>query len=229
MKKNMFNVIKVTVIIAVLLTTCNIGICNAQNYKVANINPYINYHTVNNNNNDENIEEEEIIVSEDDLVYADETNNDVMGEVNNVETYVEPEPEPVVVEPVVTNTYYNNDYGYQVLALINQIRRENGLGELYMDYTLIQVANVRAEEATRNWSHTRPDGSQWWTLHQQFGLYGKFGENLAYGQMTPEAVVQAWMNSEGHRANILSADFHSVGISSYYNDGIYYWAQEFAS
>ena len=112
MKKNMFNVIKVTVIIAVLLTTCNIGVCKAQNYKVVtNVGPYFHYQTVNKE--EEIPEEEEIIVSEDELVVAEEENNNVMGEVNNVNTYVEPIEENIVVEePVQTNTYYNNDFAY---------------------------------------------------------------------------------------------------------------------
>ena len=195
---------------------------------------YTNTNTVEKSNN---IEEE---------FYVDEplTENDVMGEISEelpyVEEYVEySEPvvqEPVqVVEPVIEQTteqinntgYYNSDYGYQVLALINEIRRNNGLGELAMDYSLIQIANIRSEEITRNWSHTRPDGTDWWTIHSQYGVYGKLGENLAYGQTTPAEVVEDWMNSEGHRANIMAPEFTRIGISVYVYDDVYYWSQEF--
>ena len=229
MKKNMFNVIKLMVIIPMILTTCNIGFYKVENVKATKqITPKYEYQTeykIDNANKEEIVEETPIV--EEEII-----NNEVMGEINNVNDYYEP-VEEVVYEPVVeqtpTTVYYNEDYAYQVLYLINNIRRENGLSELTMNYTLMQVANIRAEEATRNWSHTRPDGSAWWTLHQQYGLYGKFGENLAYGQEDPTEVVQAWMDSEGHRANILTEDFTTVGISCYYNDGEYYWSQEFSS
>ena len=234
MKKNMFNAIKLAVIIPVILTACNMEFAKAKIVKAdAKITP--NY-----------FEQKEFKVKEKNEVKEETTpinNDEVMSEANNIENNnvpqpepvvepqpeptVEPQPEPVYEQPT-TSTYYNNDYAYQVLNLINQIRRENGLGELTMDYTLMQIANVRAEEATRNWSHTRPDGSNWWTLHQQYGLHGKFGENLAYGQEDPAEVVQDWMDSEGHRVNILTPDFKTIGISVYYNDGVYYWSQEFA-
>ncbi len=232
MKKNMFNVIKLMVIIPMILTTCNIGFHKVDDKKTTQrITPKYLYQK-DYKIDDEEVTEEQPI--EDETITEEATeeyNNDVMGEINDVSTYNEPEVE-IVYEPVQETTpatvYYNEDYAYQVLYLINQIRKENGLGELTMNYTLIQVANVRSEEATRNWSHTRPDGSAWWTVHQQYGLYGKFGENLAYGQESPAEVVQAWMDSEGHRANILTSDFTTIGISCYYNDGEYYWSQEFA-
>ena len=231
MKKNMLNVIKLMVIIPMILTACNIGLYEVENAKATKlITPnYVyqkEYKIKNTNNTEQPIEDES-----ENIETTDNYNNDVMGEINDINTTYEPEVE-VVYEPVVeqtpTTVYYKEDYAYQVLNLINQIRKENGLNELTMDYTLIQVANVRSEEATRNWSHTRPDGSAWWTVHQQYGLYGKFGENLAYGQESPDEVVQAWMDSEGHRANILTSDFTTIGISCYYNDGEYYWSQEFA-
>lgn len=236
MRKNMFYVIKLIAFSAIILTTCSIDL--SQNEKLTSkeiIKP--NYFQQleykiegEKTNNDEQFIEEETY------------NDEVMGEINNVDdiVYEQPIVENVVdtvvteeiVEPIVETEpktiYYNNDYAYQVLYLINQIRKENGLNELTMDYTLIEIANIRAEEITRNWSHTRPDGTDWWTIHQQFGLYGKFGENLAYGQENPTEVVQAWMNSETHRANILNAEFKTIGISSYNNDGTYYWSQEFA-
>lgn len=206
--------------------------------------------------NNENIKKHEYVYTNnntaeksnniDEEFYVDEplTENEVMGEISEeipyVEEYVEySEPvvqeqvqvtEPVIEEKVETvnySGYYNEEYSYQVLALINEIRRNNGLGELTMDYSLIQVANIRSEEITRNWSHTRPDGTDWWTIHSQYGVYGKLGENLAYGQTTPAEVVEDWMNSEGHRANIISPEFTRIGISVYVYDDVYYWSQEF--
>lgn len=236
MKKKMFNVIKLMAIIPVILTACNMEFAKAKIAKANNkITP--NYFERKEYKVKENSIKEDPVINEENLPIE---NENVMAEANEFETYsepvpepvtepiVEPEPEPAYVQPV-TNVYYNNDFAYQVLNIINQIRRENNLNELTMDYTLKEIANIRAEEATRNWSHTRPDGSNWWTLHQQYGLYGKFGENLAYGQEDPAEVVQAWMDSEGHRANILTPEFNRIGISAYNDDGIYYWSQEFAA
>ena len=122
-----------------------------------------------------------------------------------------------------------NDDAYQVLALVNQARRENGLSELYMDYTLIEVASVRSEEASRSWSHTRPDGSSYATVFSQYGVYGAIGENLAYGQTTPNEVFNDWMNSPSHKENILDASYNRIGISIYNCNGVLYWSQEFAN
>ena len=179
---------------------------------------------------DEPLETNEVMGEEVEPVeYVDYTVDEYFVEETPVQP-VEPvvEVQPVVEEtPVVTNIVYNEDYSYQVLTLINEIRRNNGLTELTMNYTLVQVANVRSEEISRNWSHTRPDGTDWWTVHTQYGIYGKLGENLAYGQTTPTEVVEDWMNSEGHRANILTPEFTSIGISVCIIDGTYYWSQEF--
>lgn len=179
---------------------------------------------------DEPLETNEVMGEEVEPVeYVDYTLDEYIVEETPVQP-VEPvvEVQPVVEEtPVVTNIVYNEDYSYQVLTLINEIRRNNGLTELTMNYTLVQVANVRSEEISRNWSHTRPDGTDWWTVHTQYGIYGKLGENLAYGQTTPTEVVEDWMNSEGHRANILTPEFTSIGISVCIIDGTYYWSQEF--
>ena len=173
---------------------------------------------------DEPLEENEVMgeATEEYVEYVDYTVNDVVVEEVPVQVV-----EPVVEQPTVTNIVYNEEYSYQVLALINEIRRNNGLSELTMNYSLIQVANIRSEEISRNWSHTRPDGTDWWTIHSQYGIYGKLGENLAFGQTFPAEVVEDWMNSEGHRANILTPEFTSIGISVCIIDGTYYWSQEF--
>ena len=202
--------------------------------KDSNTDEIVYVHTNNNTAEKNNTVEE---------FYVDEPleENEVMGETTDeyveIVDYIVPEVvyeetpvqvvEPVIEQTTVTNITYNEEYSYQVLALINEIRRNNGLSELTMNYSLIQVSNIRAEEISRNWSHTRPDGTDWWTIHSQYGIYGKLGENLAYGQTSPAEVVEDWMNSEGHRANILTPEFTSVGISVCIIDGTYYWSQEF--
>lgn len=107
--------------------------------------------------------------------------------------------------------------------LVNEIRTEEGLDELSWDMNLETVANVRAKECSESFSHTRPNGSQWYTVNSKI----QGGENLAFGFDNAEDCVEAWMNSPTHRDNILYEDFSSVAISIYEKDGIYYWSQEY--
>ncbi|MBR5115524.1 MAG: CAP domain-containing protein, partial [Lachnospiraceae bacterium] len=79
------------------------------------------------------------------------------------------------------------------------------------------------EEITRRFSHTRPDGSDWYTVDGNI----MFGENLAELYDTPASVVDAWMNSPAHRANIMDGEFQTCGIAIYRVGNDWYWAQEF--
>ena len=107
-------------------------------------------------------------------------------------------------------------------TLVNEIRAEAGLNSLKWDSNLETVANVRANEISEKFSHTRPNGRQWYTVNSKI----QGGENLAFGFNTAEDVVDAWMNSPTHRDNILYSDFNKVAISIYEEDGTYYWAQQ---
>ena len=101
-------------------------------------------------------------------------------------------------------------YNIQVLDLCNRYRREAGLADLYTREDLLNdVAMKRADEITGVFSHTRPDGTAWSTMFTEQGFYGYLGENLAGGPpyANPEEVVKDWMNSPGHRANILNGDY----------------------
>lgn len=113
----------------------------------------------------------------------------------------------------------------EVIRLTNIEREKAGLDPLAEDSTAMEYAQIRAEEISENYSHTRP-GNKDKSLD---GLY--FIENIAYGQKTPEAVVKAWMNSEGHRATLLS-DYSEVGnrfgVGCFKgSNGKIYWTQEF--
>ena len=109
------------------------------------------------------------------------------------------------------------------LDLVNQERAAAGLSALSWSNGLAAAASVRAKEIVTVFSHTRPDGSDWWTVDGNI----MFGENLAEFYNTPESVVQAWMNSPTHRANILEGEYLTCGISIYEVNGDWYWAQEF--
>lgn len=116
-----------------------------------------------------------------------------------------------------------------VASLVNAARQDAGLSELELDADLCAAAQARAQEIAQNFSHTRPDGSSCFTILEEFGIsYRAAGENIAMGQRTPEEVMDGWMNSSGHRANILNGTFTSIGVG-YYVDGAgaAHWVQIF--
>lgn len=113
---------------------------------------------------------------------------------------------------------------YQVLKHVNAQRKKNGLAPLSMNKKLLEAAMNRATEITLCFSHTRPDGSAFteasgWIL----------AENIAAGQKTAKKVMNSWMNSQGHKDNILSSEYSTIGIGCYYNNGVYYWVQCFGT
>ena len=122
------------------------------------------------------------------------------------------------------------DFAALVAALVNAARAEYGLPALTVDAKVQQAAQVRAQESAQSFSHTRPDGSSFSTALTEAGVsYIRSGENIAYGQTTPQQVVQAWMDSAGHRANILDAGFTHIGVGYAVVDGTAYWTQLFTA
>ncbi len=119
-------------------------------------------------------------------------------------------------------------YAEQVVDLVNAERAKVNLPALTMSEDLNNAAQVRAVETTKSFSHTRPNGSSFSTVLAENNIsYRGAGENIAWGQKTPEAVVNAWMNSDGHRANILNKKFTTIGVGYYVNNGRPYWTQLF--
>lgn len=121
----------------------------------------------------------------------------------------------------------SNSFVSEVVRLVNIERANYGLSALKENATLGEYAQLRSKEIVSNFAHERPDGSS--PLNYVLGLGGirTCGENIACGQSTPEAVVNAWMNSPGHRANILKEDFTIIGVGCYKSGGRYYWTQIF--
>ena len=116
-----------------------------------------------------------------------------------------------------------------VLAEVNAARAKNGLSALTLDANMNRAAAVRAAELAQSFSHTRPNGSRGLTALNEAGVsYRMAGENIASGQQSAQAVVSAWMNSSGHRANILSASFGRMGVGQATIGGRTYWVQLFA-
>lgn len=122
------------------------------------------------------------------------------------------------------------EYAEQVAALVNRERKANGLQPVKFSPLLSEAANVRSAELKESFSHTRPNGTSCFTVLKEFGIsYYSAAENIAYGQRTPEIVMNGWMNSSGHRANILSNNVEYIGVGVVYRNGIYYWTQLFAA
>ena len=89
-----------------------------------------------------------------------------------------------------------------------------------------EAAQVQVKEISTLFDHTRPDGTTCFTALDDAGIrYSTAGENIAVGYSTPEQVVNGWMNSEGHRANILNASFTTIGVG--YDSTGRYWVQLF--
>ena len=108
--------------------------------------------------------------------------------------------------------------------IVNARRQEAGLAALTWQTGLEQAAAVRAVEASQSFSHTRPNGSDWWTVNSNL----MYAENLAMGYTTGDSAVAAWMNSPTHKANIMDTELRTCAIAVHVNgNGQWYWAQEF--
>lgn len=119
-------------------------------------------------------------------------------------------------------------YEQEVIRLVNVERAKKGLKALTYDWQLARVARYKSQDMKDNryFSHTSPVYGSPFQMMKSFGItYRSAGENIARGQVTPQAVVNAWMNSSGHRANILNASYTHIGVG-YVADGRY-WTQMF--
>ena len=163
-------------------------------------------------------------VQEDETPPQDETQTTQEPEVTETPTEVETPAETVVEEPVAeTATVSSGDPVGRMLELVNGHRAENGLAPLTLDSTLCSAASTRASEITRNFSHTRPDGSQWYTVTSL-----AHGENLVMGTgMNADEATRDLMNSAGHRANILDSRYATLGVGYCYSGSEVYWVQLF--
>jgi uncharacterized protein YkwD len=116
----------------------------------------------------------------------------------------------------------------EIFNIINQYREAAGVSALTWDDSLYQGAKIRATECITSYSHTRPNGEQWYTVADEVGCSVN-GENLMYttGYMTSAQIVEIWYNSEGHRENMLRESFTRAVIAGCYNNGEYYWCNWF--
>jgi len=121
-----------------------------------------------------------------------------------------------------------NAYEQQVVELTNKERAKYGLPPLQVDLALSKVAREKSRDMAVNnyFSHNSPTYGSPFEMMKKFGIsYTAAGENIAKGQRTPQEVVNAWMNSEGHRANILNKNFTHIGVG--FEENGYIWTQQF--
>lgn len=140
----------------------------------------------------------------------------------------EPDEPSVPDAPTQPSAGAASSYEQEVVTLVNAERAKYGLAALTLDETLCSYARVKSQDMHDNgyFSHESPTYGSPFAMMQSFGVsYRAAGENIAMGYSSPEAVVSAWMDSAGHRANILSDSYTSIGVG-YVADGGY-WTQWF--
>lgn len=124
-----------------------------------------------------------------------------------------------------------SSYGTEVVNLVNKERSAKGLSSLSKDSQLTKLAQLKAEDMAKNqyFSHTSPTYGSVADMMKQYGVsYKTVGENIAKGQKTASSVMNGWMNSSGHRANILSSSYSKIGVGyAKASNGTTYWVQIF--
>ncbi|WP_019230530.1 CAP domain-containing protein [Sedimentibacter sp. B4] len=142
-------------------------------------------------------------------------------------------PSTAATTPSNTVSSSNLSYEQKVAELVNIERQKAGLSALTFDQSVSNVARTKSKDMAANnyFAHQSPTYGSAGDMLTRFGIkWSAWGENIASGQKTPEAVVTAWMNSPGHRANILSTNFSKIGVGYAVNsNGTPYWTQIFTN
>lgn len=140
----------------------------------------------------------------------------------------EPKEEPTT--PTKPGNNAVNSIEEEVARLVNIERQKAGLAPLTLSTELSNVARIKSKDmADKNYfSHTSPTYGDPFQMMRSFGIkYGYAGENIAKGYRSAQAVMDGWMNSSGHRANILNPNFKTIGVGYVESNGTTYWTQMF--
>ncbi|MFF1921801.1 sigma-70 family RNA polymerase sigma factor [Streptomyces sp. NPDC058221] len=135
-------------------------------------------------------------------------------------------PSSPAAQPVPVST------AAQVVALVNKERQAAGCGPLKEDTQLTDAAQRHSDDMSARdfFEHTNPDGADPGQRVTDAGYrWSTYGENIARGQQTPASVMESWMNSPGHRANILNCDFKDIGVGIHQGPGGPWWTQDFGA
>jgi len=124
-----------------------------------------------------------------------------------------------------------SDYEKEVVRLVNIEREKRGLQKLTLNAQICKVARIKSQDMINKkyFSHTSPTYGSPFRMMESFGIrFSAAGENIAYGQKTPAEVMKTWMNSPGHRENILSKTYTQIGVGlATSKTGVKYWTQLF--
>lgn len=123
---------------------------------------------------------------------------------------------------------YDEKMAFEVMDLVNEARAGQGLDALKMDEGLMEAAMQRAAECAVYYSHTRPNGESCFTVLDNSYRMG-CAENIAAGYSSSAGVMDGWLNSEGHYANIMGGSYTNIGVGCFYQDGAVYWVQLFST
>jgi len=169
--------------------------------------------------------------------YLNKLNNSINNNNNNVNNNNVNNNNFVPENNIQSNVSQNNNTNSvqksmeeQVVELVNVERSKNGLSPLTINKQVSNVAQIKSEDMRdKNYfNHTSPTYGSPFQMLKQFNVsYSYAGENIAKGQKTAQAVVNAWMNSEGHRANILNKNFTQIGVGYATKGSTTYWTQMF--
>lgn len=122
--------------------------------------------------------------------------------------------------------------GLEILELVNEYRAENGIEPLELNNTLNALALIRAKEASIKWSHERPNGTRYYSVFTDYNITwaSYVGENLGCKFTKASEIMEAWIASDSHRANLLDDKFNDIGMAIYAaEDDTLYIAQIFTS
>ena len=125
------------------------------------------------------------------------------------------------------SAYSIDSYADDVAALVNEYRQQQGIEPLKVIPLLQENAQTRAVEISEEFSHTRPDGTMCFTAISSSLSYYTCAENIAYGETTPEAVINQWKKSDGHNKNMLNSEYTHIGVGVYESNYTVYWVQVF--
>ena len=120
---------------------------------------------------------------------------------------------------------YEEEMEMQVVEIVNRERAKLNLAPLLIDESLMKSCDIRAKELVTKYSHERPNGESFLTIITM--PYRSAGENIAYGQKDAQVIMSSWMNSEGHRENILFEGYTHIGVGCYKKNNTLYWVQLF--
>lgn len=154
--------------------------------------------------------------------------NGMTAQKGNEKTEDADKQESIPQEDEVQSGDFQNE-AQRVIELVNSYRAQNGLSPVTYDASTTCAAQKRAQEIIKVFSHTRPDGTRCFTALDECGAkYSGAGENIAMGQTSADEVMTDWMNSQGHRENILDGNFTKIGVGVVKGaDGRLYWTQMF--